>query len=107
MTTHATDIDVGTLCEGLAQLALALDEARRTLKAAPGPLSANLTDAEIDDICAGFVQPLAKVRHLTNLGLRVARKPNGAPLVNRAHYDQVMGTEKTVSRAAGPKWSVR
>lgn len=50
----------------------------------------DLSDAEIDAICAGLVQNAAKVRHLQRLGLTVRQKPNGRPLVNRAHYDAVM-----------------
>jgi hypothetical protein len=71
-------------------------------------LSPNLSDAEIDDICAGLTQSAAKVRFLTFLGLNVARKPNGKPLVNRAHYDLVMGiTDKTKSSSEeGPRWNV-
>lgn len=71
-------------------------------------MTPNLTDAEIDDICAGLLQSAAKVRFLMNLGLNVARKPNGAPLVNRAHYDRVMGLTDKSSRAnqAGPRWGV-
>lgn len=42
-----------------------------------------LTDAEVDDICAGLVQSAAKVKFLQGLGLTVARKPNGRPLVRR------------------------
>lgn len=42
-----------------------------------------LTDAEVDDICAGLTQNAAKVRHLRAQGLVVSRKPNGRPLVWR------------------------
>jgi hypothetical protein len=71
-------------------------------------MNPNLTDAEIDDICAGLSQPAAKVRFLMNLGLNVARKPNGAPLVNRAHYDRVLGITDKSSRSneKGPVWGV-
>ncbi len=71
-------------------------------------MTPNLTDAEIDDICAGLVQPAAKVRFLVSLGLNVARKPNGAPLVNRAHYDRVMGIsdKSNLANEAGPVWGV-
>lgn len=72
-------------------------------------MTPNLTDAEIDDICAGLSQSAAKARFLMNLGLNVARKPNGAPLVNRAHYDRVMGISDKSSRSneAEPQWTVR
>lgn len=56
----------------------------------------DLTDAEIDDICSGYVQNAAKVRFLRSLGLTVRQKPNGRPLVNRAHYDAVMQSAKPV-----------
>lgn len=51
----------------------------------------NLTDIEIDCICDGYVQSAAKIRYLRAMGLIVHMKPNGRPLVNRAHYDAVMG----------------
>jgi hypothetical protein len=69
----------------------------------------DLTDQEIDAICAGYRQGAAMVRFLASMGLTVRRKPNGRPLVNRAHYDAVMGS--THSRAASmpdsqPAWGV-
>lgn len=54
-------------------------------------MNSDLSDDEIDAICAGYVQSAAKVRYLMMMGLTVRRKPNGRPLVNRAHYDAVMG----------------
>lgn len=51
----------------------------------------DLTEAEIAEICAGLKQPAAQIRFLERLGLSVRRKPNGRPLVNRAHYNAVMG----------------
>jgi hypothetical protein len=51
----------------------------------------DLSDKEIDEICAGYRQSAAMVRFLRGMGLTVRRKPNGRPLVNRAHYDAVMG----------------
>lgn len=52
-------------------------------------MSPDLSDAEIDDICRGLVQNAAKVRYLRGLGVAVERKPNGRPLVHRAHYEAV------------------
>ena len=49
----------------------------------------DLTDDEIAAICAGLRQPAAMVRYLQRLGVQVARKPNGRPLVSRAHYEAV------------------
>lgn len=60
----------------------------------PSLQSSDLSDAEIDEICAGYRQNAAKVRFLQSLGLVVARKPNGRPLVNRRHYDTVRGTPR-------------
>ena len=71
-------------------------------------MTPNLTDEEVDAICAGLNQSAAKVRFLKALGLTVQRKPNGAPLVNRFHYDQVMGTGSAANskRSSGPIWGV-
>ena len=49
-------------------------------------MSSDLTDDEVDSICGGYKQNAAKVRFLRSLGLEVARKPNGRPLVSREHY---------------------
>jgi hypothetical protein len=74
-------------------------------------MNANLTDAEIDNICDGYVQNAAKIRYLRGLGLTVERKPNGRPLVNRAHYDAIRGAAKAnrISHSSGseqPVWGV-
>ena len=69
----------------------------------------NLTDNEIDNICAGYVQSAAKVRFLRSMGLVVRRKPNGRPLVNRAHFDAVMGCTATIVGSKSdsePVWGV-
>lgn len=69
----------------------------------------DLTDAEVDSICEGLKQNAAKVRYLRDLGLHVERKPNGRPLVNRAHYELVRSTARADTRqaeAAGPVWGV-
>lgn len=71
-------------------------------------MTPDLTDAEIDMICDGLVQHHARVLYLQRLGLTVRRKPNGKPLVNRAHYDAVMNgsppSRQSTSRV--PVWSV-
>lgn len=68
----------------------------------------DLSDAEIDTICAGLVQNAAKVRYLRSMGLTVRQKPNGKPLVNRAHYDAVMlgASSKSTQSPRGIRWSV-
>lgn len=47
-------------------------------------MNADLTDAEIDRICAGLKQNVSKVRFLERLVVTVRRKPSGKPLVIRA-----------------------
>jgi Domain of unknown function (DUF4224) len=49
----------------------------------------DLSDVEVRDICGGLRQPAAQVRYLMRLGVQVARKPNGKPLVSRTHYEAV------------------
>lgn len=73
--------------------------------------SPDLTDTEIDEICDGYVQNAAKVRFLRSLGVTVARKPSGRPLVNRAHYEAVRGVVSSPDRirpsehaGPGPNW---
>lgn len=69
----------------------------------------DLTDIEIDAICDGYTQSAAKVRFLQSMGLTVRRKPNGRPLVNRLHYDAVMGCGANRSAANTdyqPNWGV-
>lgn len=72
----------------------------------------HLTDAEVDDICAGLRQNFAKVRFLRDrLGLsHVDRKPNGRPLVMRAEWERRAGGAAAPAaqngRPAGaPNWS--
>ena len=72
-------------------------------------LGPDLTQGEIDAICEPLKQPAAQVRYLEGLGLVVARKPNGRPLVNRRHYDDVRGratvsTSSSDGPADEPAW---
>jgi hypothetical protein len=69
-------------------------------------VSPDLSDEEIDAICAGRVQSAAKVRYLRSFGLTVRQKPNGKPLVHRAHYDDLMqGVTSNGRRAtSGIRW---
>lgn len=72
-------------------------------------MTTDLTDAEIDSICDGYVQNAAKVRFLRAMGLTVRIKPNGRPLVNRSHYDAVHGAaqgQQGASFTNGPVWGV-
>ena len=54
------------------------------------------TDQEVDDICAGLVNNAAKVRYLRAQGLTVTTKPNGRPLVMRAHAESVLSGFKQI-----------
>lgn len=49
-----------------------------------------LTDGEVDEMCEGLTQHAAKARYLRGLGLTVQMKPNGRPLVMRAHAEAVL-----------------
>ncbi len=50
-----------------------------------------LTEKEISTMCEPLTQPAAQHRHLAGLGLLVAKKPNGRPLVLRSELDRVLG----------------
>ena len=54
------------------------------------------TDQEIDDLCEGLHTNAAKCRHLRAQGLTVTQKPNGRPLVMRAHAEAVLAGLKQV-----------
>lgn len=69
----------------------------------------DLTRDEVDEICAPLTQNAAKVRYLQGLGVTVARRPDGSPLVNRAHYDEVRRGKGSPSSQVihdGPIWGV-
>jgi hypothetical protein len=66
-----------------------------TLNASPA-----LSDAEIDGLCEGLTQNAARIRYLRSLGLTVNTKPNGRPLVMRAHAERVLAGEKVPAEAA-------
>jgi hypothetical protein len=75
-------------------------------------MTPDLTDDEIDRICAGLSQNAAKVRYLRGLGLRVDQRPNGRPLVARAEWDRHYGTRPALEPVQvsdafpsnGPRW---
>ncbi|MET3517833.1 hypothetical protein ABIC63_005638 [Pseudacidovorax sp. 1753] len=71
----------------------------------------DLSDEEVNEICAGLKQNAAKVNYLRQLGLRVLRRPNGRPLVARDDWQRVWAshnsrTAPTRSIANGPRWRV-
>ena len=51
----------------------------------------DLKPHEVDRICHPLKQRAAKVRFLRAMGLTVRLTAGGDPLVNRAHYNSVMG----------------
>ena len=51
-----------------------------------------LTDEEISELCSPLVQPAAQIRYLKSQGFVVKTKPNGKPMLSRAHVEQVMGS---------------
>lgn len=62
-----------------------------------------LTDPEIDDLCAGLATNAAKARHLRTMGLVVNAKPNGRPLVMRAHAEAVLsGLQQVLASTPEP-----
>jgi hypothetical protein len=64
----------------------------------------DLSDEEIDAICAGLVQNAAKVRYLRQvLRLPVDRRPNGRPLVKRADWH--MRPLDAHNASVAPHWS--
>lgn len=71
----------------------------------------DLSDEEVDEICAGLKQNAAKVNYLRQLGLRVLRRPNGRPLVARDDWQRVWASHSnptipTRPTANGPRWRV-
>jgi hypothetical protein len=65
------------------------------------------SDQEIDDLCAGLNTNASKCRHLRKQGLTVTQKPNGRPLVIRAHAETVLaGVKKIQEPSEGPVQNV-
>lgn len=71
-------------------------------------INADLSDDEIAHICKPLTQGAAQCRHLRTLGLTVRRRPDGSPLVNRAHYDATMsGGAAGAKKVYEPNWGTR
>lgn len=65
-----------------------------------------LSDAEVDEICAGLTQAAAKVRYFREvLRVPVERKPNGRPLVRRVDWERRQPLAQNDTPTRGPKWS--
>jgi hypothetical protein len=64
-----------------------------------------LTDAEVDDICAGLKQNAAKIRYFRDtLKMHVLRKPNGRPLVLRSDWERRAQPAPHGNHANRPRW---
>lgn len=61
-----------------------------------------LTDEEVLNMCEPLKQPAAICRYLGRLGLRVATKPNGRPLILRTELDRVLGAGRFAQAPAAP-----
>jgi hypothetical protein len=61
-----------------------------------------LSDAEVADLCAPLTQPAAQVRYLQQMGLTVAKKPNGRPVVVRSHAETVLSGRQQAPAGAEP-----
>lgn len=72
-------------------------------------LPPDLTDEEINLICAPLKQSAAQIRFLSRvLGVSSKRKPNRRPLVSRQHYLEVRSgktAETTPSSGPQPNWT--
>lgn len=62
---------------------------------------------EIDDLCAGARTNACRVRRLQRMGLTVNVKPNGRPLVMRAHGEIVLSGLSSIAAAEPASGSVR
>lgn len=61
----------------------------------------NLTIEEIREV-TGRVNASAQIRWLQQMGFTVLRRADGKPLISRAHFEAVMGSER--SRAKTKKY---
>lgn len=65
-----------------------------------------LTDAEIAEICRPRTQGAAQIRYLRALGLKVARRADGTPLVWRVDVERrASAGGATVPASNEPAWS--
>lgn len=53
-------------------------------------LSPYLSDTEVSAICEPLQLGKAQCRYLSRLGMKVAQKPNGKPLIARGEFERVM-----------------
>ena len=53
-----------------------------------------LSDAEIAQMCEPLIMSSAQIRYLRGLGLMVAEKPSGRPLLARSEVERVLGAAR-------------
>ena len=61
-----------------------------------------LTQSEINEIAAPLTQPRAISRWFSRNGFHFKPRPNGMPLVSRAHYEEVMSGKSTQTTITKP-----
>ena len=74
----------------------------------PDHLPPYLTDAEIAEICRPRTQGAAQIRYLRSIGLRVARRADGTPLVWRVDIERRKSATpeaSTVPASNEPAWT--
>ena len=66
-----------------------------------------LTDAEVAEICRPRTQGAAQIRYLRSLGVKVARRADGTPLVWRVDVERqsVSAPSATVGASNEPNWT--
>lgn len=62
-----------------------------------------LSQPEIDDLCEPLIQHAAQIRFIRQLGITVREKPNGAPLVMRAHFEEKMNPTEKLRKPTKPE----
>lgn len=68
--------------------------------------SPNLTDAEVLAVCEPLKLGKAQCRYLARLGMKVAQKPNGKPLIARGEFERVMIGKQIDAKPSGTQPNV-
>lgn len=79
---------------------------RAVAKAAPAAeidqSSPFVSAAHIDAMCDPLTQPAAQIRYLKGLGLNVATRPNGRPLLMKSELERVLGGRQNEAQPQAP-----
>lgn len=59
--------------------------------------------AHIDAMCHPLTQPAAQIRYLRRLGLTVATRPNGRPLLMKSELERVLGARQYQEQPQAPE----